>query len=315
MQDLGNQGGLSWRNNSYENRGLFPICNLSGNLISETTTAGSGLKDYIWQGVEPVTQIDATSNDEVTYLHSDHLATPRLGTNSAGTITWRWESNAFGNTDPEDDPDGNTINTTVNLRFPGQYKDEESGLFYNWNRYYDPNIGRYITSDPLGLEVGINTFGYSFQNSLRYADPDGLAVQLCLFNPACTTGVVQICITALKAISVALGLGLTIELIDCEGDKSCPLKAESTEGETEKRPPPGSKPIDKTDWSGDHGDIKEGIGAGPTDNVVVDSDNNVWGQNPDGSWSNHGPAGNFTGSGQPSGRKGKDRKSNQPRRK
>ena len=73
------------------------------------------------------------------------------------------------------------------------------------------------------------------------------------------------------------------------------------------RPPPNSKPIDQTPWSGDHGKIKGGLGLGGEGVVVIDPSDNVWVQHPDGSWSNEGPAGNFTGSGEPSGRRGKDR--------
>ena len=150
---------------------------LSGNVVSETTTAGSGIKDYIWQGTDPVAQINAIVNDEVTYLHADHLATPRLGTNSAGTITWRWESEAFGNTSPDEDPDGDTINTTVNLRFLGQYFDIESELHYNYFRNYDPLTGRYTQSDPIGLFGGVNTYLYALANPAQYVDPYGLNSQ------------------------------------------------------------------------------------------------------------------------------------------
>ena len=69
-------------------------------------------------------------------------------------MLWRWEGLAFGNTTPDEDPDSDGIETTFNLRFPGQYHDPESALYYNWNRYYEPRIGRYITSDPLGLFPG-----------------------------------------------------------------------------------------------------------------------------------------------------------------
>ena len=61
----------------------------------------------------------------------------------------------------------------MRLRFPGQYYDTETNLFYNWNRYYDLQLGRYISSDPIGLDAGYNTYGYVEQNPIRYYDPDG----------------------------------------------------------------------------------------------------------------------------------------------
>ena len=148
---------------------------LSGQLISETQQDGSPIRDYIWQDALPMAQIESdVASDTVTYLHSDHLATPRLGTNSLSTVVWRWEGGAFGQTPPDVDPDGDATVTTVNLRFPGQYADSESGLYYNWNRYYDPNTGRYITSDLVGLAGGPNTHLYAEANPLLYLDPFGL---------------------------------------------------------------------------------------------------------------------------------------------
>lgn len=110
---------------------------------------------------------------EFIYLHADHLSTPRTGTNSSGTIVWHWNSDAFGSLLPNEDPDGNGTPTTVNLRFPGQYFDKETNLHYNYFRDYDPRIGRYLESDPIGLAGGLNTFGYVGQNPLGFVDPTG----------------------------------------------------------------------------------------------------------------------------------------------
>ncbi|MFC5771131.1 RHS repeat domain-containing protein [Thauera sinica] len=98
-----------------------------------------------------------------------------MARNQAGQVVWRWESDAFGSTAANADPAGTGTSTTVNLRLPGQYFDKESGLFYNWKRYYDPTIGRYISPDPIGIAGGLNLFGYAKQNPLRFIDPDDLS--------------------------------------------------------------------------------------------------------------------------------------------
>ena len=70
--------------------------------------------------------------------------------------------------------DGDSTLTTINLRFPGQYYDAETRLHYNWNRYYDPALGRYVTSDPVGLYGGLNLYLYANGNTIRFVDQDGL---------------------------------------------------------------------------------------------------------------------------------------------
>ena len=109
-----------------------------------------------------------TGAERVHTLHTDHLHTPRLATDAAGAVIWRLQNGrAFGDTAPSG-------SVTINLRFPGQYYDAESGLHYNWNRYYDPKVGRYITSDPIGLGGGVNTYAYVGGNPVNYSDPLGL---------------------------------------------------------------------------------------------------------------------------------------------
>lgn len=104
----------------------------------------------------------------MAYVHTDHLGTPRVLSDAAQTVVWQAGDDAFGDVAPV------VENVVFNVRFPGQYYDVESGLHYNWNRYYDPTTGRYVTSDPIGLMGGANTYGYVLGNPLRYIDPRGL---------------------------------------------------------------------------------------------------------------------------------------------
>ncbi len=62
-----------------------------------------------------------------------------------------------------------------NLRFPGQYFDNETGLHYNWYRYYDPETGGYISTDPIGLRGGMNLYAYVENDPVNWIDPWGLA--------------------------------------------------------------------------------------------------------------------------------------------
>ena len=103
-------------------------------------------------------QDDRRRNRVGVICYADHLGTPRAITRpSDNAKVWEWKNDdPFGANLPNENPSGLGA-FQFNLRFLGQYYDQETGLFYNWHRYYDPLLGRYTQSDPLGLYSGLNT--------------------------------------------------------------------------------------------------------------------------------------------------------------
>jgi RHS repeat-associated protein len=136
--------------------------------------------DWLWLDNLPVLQFEDSYDGAgtligttATYLHPDHLGTPRIGTDTAGAIVWRYRSDGFGTLT-------NANSREVRLRLPGQIALGLGAINYNYFRDYDPNIGRYLESDPIGLDGGLNSYGYVEQNPLRHVDPHGLATWTCL---------------------------------------------------------------------------------------------------------------------------------------
>lgn len=162
-----------------------------GTLVAEIGSGGtnsSGQASYIYlptaNGPMPIA---AVINGNTYAVHSDHLNTPRRLSNEASQPVWQWRYSAFGEeeptmaakrfTGPETVPSTGATSTTpiaFNLRYPGQYSDAESGLFYNYFRSYDARVGRYSQPDPIGLQGGWSRFGYVDANPLRFIDPFGL---------------------------------------------------------------------------------------------------------------------------------------------
>ena len=190
----------------------------SGNLIAETTAAGATIAEYVWLESQPLAKVDSGGT---RYIHPDHLSTPQIMTGSTGAAVWQIEAKPFG--------DGASItgSAIMNLRFPGQYYDSETGLHQNWFRDYMPKVGRYVEPDPILFpEIHIvrrilprkrnvsgaaalmaqfpilykphrihKLYGYASGNPMRRIDPDGLSdicVEKChvLMSPLCVPPVV-----------------------------------------------------------------------------------------------------------------------------
>ena len=137
----------------------------NGELLYERDQAGN-TKAYVWLEGRPLARID--NDAQIYYYHVDHLGTPQAMTDAAGEVVWKADYEPFGKA---------TVKVAVvenNLRLPGQYYDKETGLHYNYLRDYDPATGRYVESDPIGLQGGMNLYTYVGGSPVNFTDPLGL---------------------------------------------------------------------------------------------------------------------------------------------
>ncbi|GAA4354185.1 hypothetical protein GCM10023165_45150 [Variovorax defluvii] len=175
-----------------EQQGTAYLYDEEGSLLSETGTGGAnstGSTEYIYlptaNGPMPIA---AVINGQMYAVHSDHLNTPRRLSDSQGQTVWQWAYSAFGDEKPtiaknrfanlEVNPNPGTTSfpdITYNVRYPNHYADEESGLFENRDRFYNPSLGRYTQGDAFGLSAGTNRFVYALDDPLSVFDDDGLA--------------------------------------------------------------------------------------------------------------------------------------------
>jgi len=148
----------------------------AGHLLGEYDGTGALIEETVWLGDIPVATLRPNgASVSIYYVHSDQLNTPRQITRSSDNAQlWTWFSDPFGTDAANANPAGLGV-FAYNIRFPGQLFDGEAGLHANGLRDYDPAIGRYPTSDPIGLWGGINTYGYVAGNPLSWIDPWGLA--------------------------------------------------------------------------------------------------------------------------------------------
>jgi len=147
----------------------------AGHLIGQYYPDGTVMREYVWMGDIPVAELINTSAGIVVYyVHSDQLNAPRKVTRpSDNALMWRWDPNPFGVGTANQNPAG--MGTFYNdLRFPGQILESGTTFYSNGFRDYDPQTGKYIESDPIGLGGGINTYAYTGSNPISNIDPYGL---------------------------------------------------------------------------------------------------------------------------------------------
>jgi RHS repeat-associated protein len=148
----------------------------AGHLIGEYSANGNLIEETVWLGDIPVATLQPNGSGGVNlyYVHSDQLNAPRkIAEPTTDQLVWRWDTDPFGTVSPNQNPSG--LGTFVyNLRLPGQYYMEETGLNQNLNRDYDPiGGGRYIESDHIGLAGGLNTYSYALNNPASTTDEGG----------------------------------------------------------------------------------------------------------------------------------------------
>jgi len=153
----------------------YTLYDEAGQWLGEYRNDGAPIQQVIWLDSLPVGVI---SGGKLHYIEADHLGTPRVIVDPVRNVSvWKWDltGEAFGETPPKQDVDGDKQAFVFNMRYPGQRYDAASGLNYNYFRDgYEPPTGRYSQSDPIGLRGGINTYAYVGGNPVSFTDRLGL---------------------------------------------------------------------------------------------------------------------------------------------
>ncbi|RMO26780.1 RHS protein [Pseudomonas amygdali pv. morsprunorum] len=139
-------------------------------MLREESPGQSSLYLYEPGSYAPLARVDEKEGEvenKVYYFHTDQIGTPLEMTDAEGQIVWQAKYRAWGAVEKL------VVNEVEqNLRFQGQYFDVEAGLHYNTFRYYDPEIGRFVTQDPIGLDGGLNLYQYA-PSAIGWIDPWG----------------------------------------------------------------------------------------------------------------------------------------------
>ena len=149
-------------------------------MIAETPVYADGTVAYD-EGIQwlyaagSLTPAARYQKGQLHYVVSDQMGTPRELLTEQGKVAWAGRLSTWGEVTEWPVAANDADKLSCNLRFAGQYADEESGLHYNRFRYYDNGTGQYLSPDPIGLLGGVNPYGY-VSNPLSFIDPLGLSI-------------------------------------------------------------------------------------------------------------------------------------------
>lgn len=162
--------------------------------LADLDGQGRIVRQYVWLGDQLVALLDAeapvqpaeatgwfgtlwraltAASPRLGYVHANHLGAPVAVTDAQARVVWQADYAPYGERINAEAQPGKV---RLDLRLPGQWADEESGLHYNDQRYYDPRLGRYISADPLGAAGGVNRFAYVENNPIGFTDPQGFTL-------------------------------------------------------------------------------------------------------------------------------------------
>ena len=164
---------------------------VEGRLQAQATSAHEGMRLWWHEGEIPVAVMERAPGQKgwlfdkagtlsIDWLHVDHRGLPMMRSDAEGRIVWQQQYGPFGEPEASDGPvafredSARLFDVDPMLRFPGQWADSATGLYYNMRRDYDPTLGRYVSPDPLGLRAGPNPYLYVDADPMRNVDPTGL---------------------------------------------------------------------------------------------------------------------------------------------
>jgi RHS repeat-associated protein len=148
------------------------VFDLQGHLLAEHDGSnGAVVREYVWLDDKPIAMIDVSTGTAQTYfIHTGQINEPLVMTDASKAKVWDAYVEPYGKAQAFGTPSAG-----LDLRLPGQWLEAETGALYqNWNRNYDPSIGRYVQADPLGIEAGQNVYTYADGHPLGIIDPNGL---------------------------------------------------------------------------------------------------------------------------------------------